>query len=92
MVQYFYLIKLFLNNLEQFAKWADFPWIRASSLLITNIIGLNFLGFGRNGLYFLQHFGRLSYASGLQSEALRNQVSAGVSVPCWHATPVANAP
>ena len=23
--------KLFLNNWEQFAKWADFPWIRASS-------------------------------------------------------------
>ena len=23
--------KLFLNKGEQFAKWADFPWIRASS-------------------------------------------------------------
>ena len=29
----FLSLKLLLNNWEQFAKWADFPWIRASSLV-----------------------------------------------------------
>ena len=29
MIQIFVILNLFLNNLEQFAEWADFPWIRA---------------------------------------------------------------
>ena len=33
----FFVFNLFLNNWEQFAKWADFPWIRASSLLASTL-------------------------------------------------------
>ena len=39
------------------------------------------MGFGQNGLYFLSHFGRLSYANGLQSETLINKDMFQVSCP-----------
>ena len=45
MIQIFVLLNLFLNNLEQFADWTDFPWIRARPFGLVNFVGILHCGY-----------------------------------------------